>query len=101
MKEHEMDIELDPQTAGGEYANLVIISHSPTEFVLDFAGMMPGLSKPKVKSRIVLVPEHAKRLLLTLQENIQRYEENNGHISLAPTPAEEAKMAMAIRPGEA
>jgi len=98
---HEMDIELDPQIAEGEYANLVIISHSPSEFVLDFAGILPGLPKPKVRSRIILAPEHAKRLLLTLQENISNYEAVNGHISLSPTPAEEAKMAMSLRPGEA
>ncbi len=97
----EMDIELDPQIAGGEYANLAIISHSPSEFVLDFAGMMPGLPKPRIKSRIILAPEHAKRLLMILQDNIQRYEAANGHIALSPTQAEEAKMAMAIRPGEA
>lgn len=98
---HEMDIELDPQVADGKYANLVIISHSPSEFVLDFAAVLPGMPKPKVKSRIILAPEHAKRLLLTLQENIANYEAHNGHISLSPTPAEEAKMAMSLRPGEA
>ena len=98
---HEMDIELDPEIAGGEYANLVIISHSASEFVLDFAGIMPGLPKPKVKSRIILAPEHAKRLLLTLQDNISNYEAANGHIRLSPTPAEESKMAFPLRPGEA
>lgn len=98
---HQMDIELDPQIAEGEYANLAIISHSPTEFVLDFAVIMPGLPKPKVKSRIILAPEHAKRLMLTLQDNISRYETSNGKISLSATPAEEAKIAMSFGGGEA
>ena len=56
------------------YANLAIISHSTSEFVLDFAAVLPGVPKAKVKSRIILAPEHAKRLLLSLQENIARYE---------------------------
>ena len=68
----ELDIELNDEIAEGEYSNLVIISHSTSEFVLDFVRMMPGVSKARIKSRIVLAPEHAKGLLLSLQENIER-----------------------------
>ena len=77
-----MDIELDAETAQGNYSNLAIISHSTSEFILDFATILPGLPKAKVRSRIILTPEHAKRLLLSLQENIQRYETNIGKIEI-------------------
>ena len=62
------------------YSNLAIITHSSTEFVLDFVRIMPGVPKAKVKSRIVLTPEHAKRLLLALDDNIHKYEQVNGKI---------------------
>lgn len=77
-----MDIELDAEVAQGNYSNLAIISHSTSEFILDFATILPGLPKAKVRSRIILTPEHAKRLLLSLQENIQRYETNIGKIEI-------------------
>lgn len=77
-----MDIELDAEVAQGNYSNLAIISHSTSEFILDFATILPGLLKAKVRSRIILTPEHAKRLLLSLQENIQRYETNIGKIEI-------------------
>ncbi len=85
MSEHtkkSIDLELDEATAQGHYANLAIISHSTSEFVLDFAAVLPGVPKAKVKSRIILAPEHAKRLLLSLQENVGRYETNVGRIKL-------------------
>lgn len=78
MKQFGLDIELDEAVAQGNYSNLVIISHSTSEFILDFATMLPGLQKARVKSRIILTPEHAKRLLLSLQDNIVRYESNVG-----------------------
>jgi hypothetical protein len=77
-----IDLELDEATAQGHYANLAIISHSATEFVIDFAAIMPGVPKAKIKSRIVLGPEHAKRLLLSLQDNITRYESTVGRIDI-------------------
>ncbi len=77
-----IDLELDEATAQGHYANLAIISHSATEFVIDFAAIMPGVPKAKIKSRIVLGPEHAKRLLMTLQDNITRYESSVGRIDI-------------------
>ena len=82
LKQHGIELELDAEVAQGHYSNLAIISHSTSEFILDFAAVLPGLPKAKVKSRIILTPEHAKRLLLSLQENIARYETNVGRIEL-------------------
>lgn len=76
----EINIELDEETAEGTYANLVMIAHSPEEFVLDFIRMMPGVQKAKVKHRIVVTPQHAKRLLTALQDNIEKYEAAHGSI---------------------
>ena len=81
-EKHQIDVELEEAVAQGTYANLAIISHSTSEFVLDFAAVLPGVPKAKVKSRIILAPEHAKRLLLSLQENIARYEANVGRINI-------------------
>ena len=77
-----MDIELADDTAQGHYSNLAIISHSTSEFIIDFATVLPGLPKARVKSRIILTPEHAKRLLMSLQENIMRYEISMGKIEI-------------------
>jgi hypothetical protein len=82
VKQHGIDLELDADVAQGHYSNLAIISHSTSEFILDFAAVLPGLPKPKVRSRIILTPEHAKRLLLSLQENVARYEANVSRIEL-------------------
>ena len=81
-KKNEIDIELDETIAEGNYANLAIISHSTSEFVLDFAVLLPGLPKAKIRNRIILAPEHAKRLLLSLKDNITKYETNVGHIDV-------------------
>jgi len=70
----QINIELPEAMAEGTYANLAVISHSSSEFVIDFVRMMPGLPKAKVQSRIILTPEHAKRLLGALKENIAKYE---------------------------
>jgi len=77
---NQINIELSEEVAQGVYSNLAIITHSSSEFVLDFVRIMPGLPKAKVKSRVILTPEHAKRLLLALQDNIQKYESINGVI---------------------
>ena len=68
------------EVAGGIYSNLAIITHSPTEFVVDFVSMMPGAPKAKVKSRIVMTPQHAKRLFKALADNISKYESSFGTI---------------------
>lgn len=78
----QLQIELKEDVAQGIYANLAIISHSSSEFILDFARVMPGLPKAGVQSRIVLAPEHAKRLLRALEENIAKYEHLFGPIRL-------------------
>ncbi len=77
---NQLDIELNDEVAGGIYSNLAVISHSHAEFVLDFIQLMPGVPKAKVKSRIILTPQHAKRLLGALQENIAKYEAVHGKI---------------------
>ncbi len=82
QKQQGLQIELTPDKAQGEYANFAIITHSSSEFIVDFARMLPGLQKAQVRSRVILAPEHAKRLLGALQENIMRYEHNFGQIKL-------------------
>ncbi len=77
-----IELDLDAQVAQGQYANLAIISHSTTEFIVDFAAILQGMPKAKLASRIILTPEHAKRLLYSLQENISRYETNHGPIEI-------------------
>lgn len=78
----QINIELSEEVAEGIYSNLAIITHSNSEFVVDFVRLMPGVPKAKVKSRIVLTPEHAKRLFLALGDNIRKYEELNGTITI-------------------
>lgn len=82
----QINIELDEKTAEGIYSNLAIINHSPSEFVLDFVTIMPGVPKSKVKSRIILTPQHAKRLLKAIGENIQRFEQAHGEIKDSEQP---------------
>jgi hypothetical protein len=77
---NQINIELTEDIAEGTYANLAMIAHSNSEFVLDFIRLMPGMPKAKVQSRIIVTPEHAKRLLLALKENIDKYEETFGPI---------------------
>ena len=79
-KEGQINIELDDKTAEGTYANLAIINHSVSEFIVDFVSVMPGQPKAKVKSRIILTPQHAKRLVKALAENVKRFEKNHGEI---------------------
>ncbi len=82
MKDSQFQIELKEDVAEGVYSNLAIIAHSTSEFVLDFVRMMPGVAKAQVKSRIIMTPEHAKRLTMALQDNIMRYEKQFGEIRL-------------------
>lgn len=85
-KNNEISIELSEEVAEGTYSNLAIITHSNTEFVLDFIRVMPGIPKAKVKSRIILTPEHAKRLMSAMQDNIEKFEKINGKISAHDGP---------------
>jgi hypothetical protein len=87
QNENQLNIELSEEIAEGIYSNLAIITHSSTEFVLDFIRVMPGVPKAKVKSRIVLTPEHAKRLLAAIQDNIEKFEAINGRIKNEQNPS--------------
>lgn len=87
-KTQQINVELPQEIAEGNYANLALIAHSPSEFILDFARMLPGLPKAKVCARMVMTPTNAKALLRTLQTNIQRYEENFGEIKMPGAAAE-------------
>lgn len=78
--QNQLNIELSEEVAEGVYANLAMIAHSGSEFVIDFIRMMPGVPKAKVKSRVILTPEHAKRLLGALNDNIVKYEDTFGTI---------------------
>jgi hypothetical protein len=79
-KEGQINIELDDKTAEGIYSNLAIINHSVSEFIVDFISLMPGQPKAKVKSRIILTPQHAKRLVKALAENVKKFEQHHGEI---------------------
>lgn len=77
-----LDIELSEEIAEGTYSNFAIITHSQSEFIVDFVRMMPGIPKGKVKSRIILAPQHAKRLFMALGDNLARYEEHFGEVDI-------------------
>ena len=97
-----LQIELTPEKAQGEYANFAIITHSSSEFIVDFARMLPGVAKAQVRSRVILAPEHAKRLLGALQENIMRYEHTYGAIKIPQTKEEPRTIApFNVKGGEA
>ena len=88
-RKNQINIELKEDVAQGTYSNLAIITHSSSEFVLDFVRVMPGIPKAEVKSRVILTPEHAKRLLNALNENIEKFEKMHGpikHIESAGGP---------------
>ncbi len=80
QNKNNLNIQLDEAIAEGTYANLAIINHSVSEFVVDFISMMPGIPKAKVKSRIILTPQHAKRFAKALADNIQKFESVHGKI---------------------
>lgn len=77
---NNINIELNEVVAAGVYANLALVNHSPSEFVLDFIQLMPGVQQAKVRSRVIIAPLHAKRVLAALQQNVQNYEAQFGEI---------------------
>ncbi len=79
--ENQLNIELSEEVAEGVYSNLAIITHSPTEFVSDFIQIMPGMPKGKVRTRVIMTPQNAKRLMQALQDNVQKYEQIHGRIN--------------------
>jgi len=85
----KINIQIDEDVAEGQYSNLAVINHSQSEFVVDFVNIMPGTPKTKVKSRIILTPQHAKRLVKALKDNIRKFEQQHGNIEekeQAPIP---------------
>ncbi|HNV49908.1 MAG: DUF3467 domain-containing protein [Bacteroidales bacterium] len=78
--QNKLNIELPEDVAEGVYSNLAIITHSRSEFIIDFVKMLPGIPKAKVKSRIILTPQHAKRLLKALQDNVRKFESMHGEL---------------------
>lgn len=80
MHQEQINIELSEEVSEGTYSNLAIITHSHSEFIIDFIAVMPGVPKAKVKSRIILTPEHAKRLLGALKDNVNKFEAQHGSI---------------------
>src|SRR5881392_3500164 len=80
QQQNQLNIEISEEVSEGTYANLAIITHSHAEFVIDFVNVMPGTPKSKVKSRIILTPQHAKRFMKALIENVGRFESLNGEI---------------------
>ena len=86
-----IEVELPPAQAEGLYSNLVFIAHSPSEVILDFARALPGLPKAKVYARVILTPQHAKSLLLALEQNLKNYESQFGAIKLPGDPTKPPK----------
>ncbi len=81
-KNQGLQVDLPEDVAQGEYANFAIITHGSSDFVIDFARVLPGVPKARVSSRVILAPEHAKRLLAALQDNVMRYEKSYGPIKI-------------------
>lgn len=97
-EDHKLQLELPADVAEGTYANLALITHSQAEFIVDFIRLMPGVEKARVKSRIVLTPQHAKRLMRALAENIHKYESVFGTIN---EPEAASPSFMNVPPAEA
>lgn len=79
-KQNEIKIEVTPEVAGGNYSNLVVIAHSPSEFNFDFINVSPNMQQARVQTRVIMTPEHAKNLLFALRDNLTKYEETYGEI---------------------
>ncbi len=101
MEEQKLQINLSPEVAEGTYTNLAIIAHSSSEFIIDFVRTMPGVKQANVKSRVILTPEHAKKLLFALQENIGKYEKQFGKIQINGSPAPGSTIPLSFGGGEA
>ena len=85
MQEQKLDLNMTEEVAQGIYSNLAVITHSDNEFILDFVAMLPGLQKSNVRSRVIMTPQNAKRLLAALSDNIRKFEETHGAISANTT----------------
>jgi len=96
----QLQLDLPQDVAQGQYSNFAVITHSSSEFIVDFARMLPGVPKMQVKSRVIMAPEHAKRLAMALQENIMRYEREFGKIQI-PNQKDRTIAPFNISKGEA
>ncbi len=96
--QNQLNIELNEEVSQGTYSNLAIITHSPSEFVVDFVRIMPGVPKAQVKSRIILTPEHAKRLMHALKDNITRFEQLHGPIKNTDNSGQDSMVPMNFGP---
>ncbi len=96
----QINIELDEKISSGEYANFVVVTHSPAEFVMDYIRVLPGMTKSKVKSRIIMAPMHAKTLMMALQDNLKKYESKFGEIKIVKgtTPGPKFKLPDDVLP---
>lgn len=94
-----INVELNTEVAKGTYSNLAIITHSSSEFIIDFARMLPGVPKAEVTNRIIMTAEHAKRLYLALKDNISKFEAQNGEIRIKNNPR--GTIPMGFGPGSA
>ena len=99
-RHNQIKIELDDNVGQGEYANFAVVTHSPAEFVMDYIRVLPGMTKSKVKSRIIMAPMHAKTLMMALQDNIKKYENKFGEIKITKgaNPAPELKLPKDVLP---
>jgi hypothetical protein len=95
--QNPIELDLGEREAEGLYSNLVFIAHSASEVILDFARALPGLPKPKVYARVILTPQHAKSLLLALEQNLKTYEGQFGAIKLPGDP-KDARQSLGFKP---
>ena len=100
QQQNQFQMGIKPEVAEGAYSNLALITPSSSDFILDFACALPGMPQPQIKSRVIMAPEHAKRLLQALQSNIYNYEQNFGKIQL-PDQEERTIAPFAQKKGEA
>jgi len=100
LKQQRIDVELGEKESEGIYSNLALISHSPSEFIIDFARVMPGVQKAKVYARVVMTPSHAKMLLSALEENIKKFEGQFGPIKIFGKEEREKGIGFQAQKGE-
>ncbi len=94
----QINIELDEKISSGEYANFVVVTHSPAEFIMDFTRILPGVPKAKVHSRIIMAPQHAKAYVSALNDNIKKFESKHGEIKMPNT--KEGYPPFGVKPSE-
>ena len=101
MEEQKLSINVPAEVADGIYSNIAVIAHSPSEFTIDFVAMLPGMKQANVKSRIVLNPQNAKKLLFALQDNFAKYEKQFGTVTISGAPAPGSTLPISFGGGQA